>query len=512
VACLSTHASVGADKTKHDKFIRTSRRALDSKERRLCHESAKNTVYMFSSVHRNGGAGAAMLLEQLPPGQLPLRLVLQYLSPKDVVAFQSTCRFLYQAIGLTPLDPPRPCFRLESHPMGFKTSKQYFRVCPFFTSSPANLRRVHSCQVSVEYGDSERCRFRVVACQASRNADSDKQLWNPITVAKSNAIVPSECSRITLTFIPFGDGVTPGGSSNTKYYLVACGLRLSVQKVSVRTFLFDNSTCAVFNRSSRGGEPLTSELRQQYQFILSGPLCSTLPFLRFPFERFQIEEDETMRNFIHDFNFIHCFVLLRVLMHCVDVFDPKDAELSGNALLSSYSNNLAGLGIFLRACRVLRAPRLPCDARAIHTWLKILSWSLPELLGLPVWMLFVIDTISCLRPSWLGMALGISNYELLALETILGAAIDEQHDVLEDKDLSSVWNRDRLHTAEARKASRDLREQARRPLDDADQQVSKQCHGEIAVLGVLQFTKSVAIGILVGSGAALARSAMLRRR
>jgi F-box domain len=458
---------------------------------------------MISTAHRNGGStGGATLLDQLPPDQLPLRLVLQYLSPKDVVAFQSTCRSLYQTIGLAPLNPPRPCLRLASHPMGFITHNEYFRICPFFTSTPKNLRRVHSCQVSVVYSASEICRFRVVACQAPSNADDGTPLWNPITIAESGDIFPSDFSRTTLAFAPVGDGVVANGSAKIKYYLVACSLQLSVKTVSVCTFLFDNTACAVFNRSQAGGEPHTSELRRQYQAVLSRPIYSVFP-----------------PSFLADFavcssadseygNCVEYMILLRDVKEMNS--EPVEEAPSLFSLPRDCSNNLAGLGILLRACRTLRAPRLPCEARSVNSWRKVFSWSLAELFGLPARMFFVIDTIACLSSSRLGLSLGISKHDLLALETILLAAIDEQHDFLEDTDFSSVCNSDRLR--DARNASRQLREKAHRSLDDVDQQVSKWFLVDMAIAGVLELTKSVAIGRVVGSSLALLRSATRLKR
>jgi F-box domain len=450
---------------------------------------------MISAVHQNGGiTGAATLLEQLPPGQLPLRLVLQYLSPKDVVAFQSTCRLLYHAIGLTPLDPPCRCFRLESHPLGFKTkSKQYFRVCPFFTSSPANLRRVHSCQVSVAYVASGVSRFYVVAWRVPSNAGNDAPFWNPITMVESDHTLPTCSSQTTLTFVPFGDGVAPGGSSNIKYYLVACGLSHSVQKVSVRTYLFDNSACAVFNRSSRGGEALTSELRQQYQTLLSRPIGYALPVSLPPC----LAASEPHSSFASEYgnctHYMKLFLDLRQHGNGLSLGGPKYDECTYTHTLS-----FTELRSLLRGCRLLRAPRLPCEACAVDTWFPVFFRSLSELVGLSVWMSYAGDAIYFFSSSWLDRPAHISRYDLLAMETILVAAIDEQHDVREENDSL----RGELHQ---------LHEEAHRSLD-VDQRVSNWCHFQMAAYGVRVYLIASGAGVLLGTSVVLIRAVMAQRR
>jgi hypothetical protein len=91
-----------------------------------------SSLGMTATACRNeASSGGVQLFEQLPPDLLRHGLAMSYLSPEDVLSFQSTCRFLYRTIGLTPLDPPRPCFRLASHPMGIMTRNEYFRICPF---------------------------------------------------------------------------------------------------------------------------------------------------------------------------------------------------------------------------------------------------------------------------------------------------------------------------------------------------------------------------------------------
>jgi hypothetical protein len=447
---------------------------------------------MDATVHRNdGNAGCAKLLDQLPHC-----LVMLFLSPKDVASFQSTCRLLYQMIGLTPLDPPRPGFRLTSHPMGFMTHNQYFRICPFFTLSPANLRRVHSCQVSVAYHTSETCRFRVVACRVPSNADNHR--WNPINVAESSDLLPSAFSRTTLTFVPVGRDAATDGSSSVKYYLVACGSQLAVTGVVVRTCLFDNTACAVFNRSSAGGEPLTSELRQQCRTLLSRPIGSRLPVslqTRFP-------PSKSRNSFFSEYgNCGHYMRLFRDMRKHVNSLVSGRSNYDEDMHYHGFSYNdvsIDGLSSMLRACRLLRAPRLPCEACAVDTWLTVFHWSL----GRVSVMYYALDTIKIFAMSWLDISPAISKYDLSAMETILVAAIDEQHDLLEENNVSGeVW---RHH----RESWHQLREEAHRSVDDVDQQVSNWCHFEMAAFGML----AVAIGVIAEVGSSLLWSATLKKR
>jgi hypothetical protein len=57
------------------------------------------------------------LLARLPVELLLNKLVLPFLTVRDVLALQSTCRYLYHSIGLVPLNPPRQIFSCIANPV-----------------------------------------------------------------------------------------------------------------------------------------------------------------------------------------------------------------------------------------------------------------------------------------------------------------------------------------------------------------------------------------------------------
>jgi hypothetical protein len=139
----------------------------------------------ISTLTMNDGG----LLAQLPVELLLNKLVLPFLTVRDVLALQSTCRYLYHSIGLVPLNPSRRIFprtidhvrnivdpeeglngaemdpppeedmQTPSEPLRFPGDYQngdlpqpLYRLRPVFSSS-GTRGQIHSCQLHFTWVD-----------------------------------------------------------------------------------------------------------------------------------------------------------------------------------------------------------------------------------------------------------------------------------------------------------------------------------------------------------------------